>query len=102
MPTAAIFPGCVRPTTTFAGERLNEAVNRAWNRCLGAWKGFDEQRGKLPATDSGTTLTRERWLLVLFQELGFGRLPSLRGGITGDDGSPSRFPTCGSRRLSTW
>jgi len=55
-------------------ERLNEAVNRSWNRCLGVWQGFDDQRKRLPTTDRGTTLTRERWLLILFQELGYGRL----------------------------
>ena len=59
----------------FSGERLNEAINRAWARCLGAWRAFDGQRAELPASDRGTTLTRERWLLVLFQELGYGRLP---------------------------
>ena len=48
------------------GERLNEAINRAWNRCLGAWLSFAEQRRKLPDHDAGTTLTRERWVLVLF------------------------------------
>ena len=58
----------------FPGERLNEAINRAWNRCLGAWRAFDAQRARLPESDRGTTLTRERWLLVLFQELGYGRL----------------------------
>ena len=55
-------------------ERLNEAVNRSWNRLLGVWQSFDEQRGRLPASDSGVSLTRERWLLILFQELGYGRL----------------------------
>jgi hypothetical protein len=30
------------------GERLNEVINRAWNRCLGVWQGFDEQRARLP------------------------------------------------------
>src|SRR5262249_39893186 len=29
----------------------------------------------LPANDPGTSVTRERWLLPLFQELGYGRLP---------------------------
>jgi hypothetical protein len=29
---------------------------------------------RLPESDAGTTLTRERWLLILFQELGYGRL----------------------------
>ncbi len=56
-------------------ERLNEAINRSWNRCLGVWRSFDEQRSRLPAGDTGITLTRERWLLILFQELGYGRLP---------------------------
>lgn len=63
----------------FAGERLNEAINRSWNRCLGAWIGFDEQRQRLPESDAGTSLTRERWLLILFQELGYGRLQTARG-----------------------
>ena len=27
-----------------------------------------------PQGDTGITLTRERWLLILFQELGYGRL----------------------------
>ncbi|MBC8446836.1 MAG: N-6 DNA methylase, partial [Chloroflexi bacterium] len=56
-------------------ERLNEAITRAWNRCLSAWANFRQQREQLPAGDLGTTLTRERWLLILFQELGYGRLP---------------------------
>ena len=56
-------------------ERLNEAITRAWNRCLSAWSSFNQQREDLPTSDRGTTLTRERWLLVLFQEMGYGRLP---------------------------
>ncbi len=60
-------------------ERLNEAINRSWNRCLGAWASFNDQRARLPESDAGTTLTRERWLLILFQELGYGRLQIARG-----------------------
>lgn len=56
------------------GERLNEAVNRSWNRLLGVWESFRKGRESLPSTDVGTSLTRERWLLPLFQELGYGRL----------------------------
>jgi len=73
-------------------ERLNEAVNRAWNRCLGVWQGFDDQRIRLPSTDSGTTLTRERWLLILFQELGYGRLPYQGSLSIGPDGDAPRYP----------
>ena len=56
------------------GEKLNEAINRSWNRLSGLWGAFQAARGRLGSTDAGTTLTRERWLLPLFQELGFGRL----------------------------
>ncbi len=61
------------------GERLNEVVSRSWNRMKGAWTHFQEAASKLPEGDQGTTVTRERWLLVLFQELGYGRLPPARG-----------------------
>ncbi len=55
-------------------EKLGEVINRAWNRLVGAWASFQTAAAALPATDTGTTLTRERWLLILFQELGYGRL----------------------------
>jgi len=60
------------------GERLGEAVNRSWSRLLGLWSAFDAARQVLPEGDAGTTLTRERWLLPLFGELGFGRLAPAR------------------------
>jgi len=56
------------------GEKLNEAINRSWNRLNGLWGAFQAARVRLGEGDAGTTLTRERWLLPLFQELGFGRL----------------------------
>jgi len=55
-------------------ERLNEASTRAWNRLQGAWEGFKDAMDALPESDAGTSLTREKWLLILFQELGYGRL----------------------------
>ena len=57
-----------------AGERLNEAAARAWNTCVGNWKAFREASRKVPASDQGTTLTRDKWLLPLFRELGYGWL----------------------------
>jgi hypothetical protein len=59
-----------------SGERLNEAASRAWNECLAAWKSFRKKFNALPASDAGTTVTRDEWLLPLFQELGYGRLQS--------------------------
>lgn len=55
-------------------EPLNEAIVRSWNRLVGAWGSFREAREKLPEGDPGTTITRDRWLLVLLQELGYGRV----------------------------
>jgi hypothetical protein len=55
-------------------EKINEAINRSWNRLLGMWEAFRAAAEKLPHDDPGTTVTRERWLLPLFQELGYGRL----------------------------
>jgi hypothetical protein len=60
------------------GEKLNEAINRSWNRLNGLWGAFQTARGRLGPNDAGTTLTRERWLLPLFQELGFGRLSTAK------------------------
>lgn len=56
------------------GERLNEAATRSWNRLSGVWKTYQDLIDQLPEDSIGTTETRERWLLPLFQELGYGRL----------------------------
>src|SRR5437867_469963 len=61
-----------------SGEKLNEAISRSWNRLLGVWKNFAAAATALPSTDLGTTLTREKWLLPLFQELGYGRVPTAK------------------------
>jgi hypothetical protein len=56
------------------GEKLNEALNRSWNRLVGVWSGFQSVVARALAGDPATTATREKWLLPLFQELGYGRL----------------------------
>lgn len=56
------------------GEPLTEAAGRAWSVCKDTWKSFREKYYSLPASDAATTLTRNEWLLPLFQELGYGRL----------------------------
>jgi hypothetical protein len=58
----------------FEGEKLNEAINRSWNRLIGAWEKFKQAKEKVFEGQPGTTETRQRWLLPLFQELGYGRL----------------------------
>ncbi|MCL4486959.1 MAG: N-6 DNA methylase [Chloroflexi bacterium] len=61
-----------------AGEKITETTNRAWNRLLAAWSGFRTASERLPSNDAGTTLTREKWLLPVFQELGYGRLLTVK------------------------
>jgi hypothetical protein len=61
-----------------AGEKINEAVSRSWQRLRGAWAAFRSAAEKSPENDLGTSLTREKWLLPLFQELGYGRLLTSR------------------------
>ncbi len=60
------------------GERINEATNRAWNRAVGAWAAFQAARAQWSPVEPGTSDTRERWLLPLFGELGYGRLTAAR------------------------
>ena len=57
------------------GESLGEAASRSWNRLLGLWRSFRTAAAALPEGEPGTGMTRERWLLPLFQELGYERLP---------------------------
>ena len=56
------------------GERLNERITRAWTRLTSAWRAFDDARQRLAPGDAAGALTRERWLQILFDELGYGRL----------------------------
>lgn len=63
------------------GESLGEAISSSWNRLVGVWKSFDDQRSSLPTGDTGTSLTRDRWLRQLLHELGFGRVPALGAAV---------------------
>lgn len=55
-------------------ERRNEAINRSWSRLTAAWAAFRVELAAVEVADPATGLTRQRWLLVLFQELGYGQL----------------------------
>jgi hypothetical protein len=65
------------------GERLGEAASRHWDYLLGAYRAFRERLDR-QSGGSVTTLTRERWLLVLLNELGFGRVPYVGGLSVGE------------------
>ena len=57
-----------------AGFKLTDSISRSWLELSLRWQAFQEQLAKLPQEDLATGVTRERWLLPLFQELGYGRL----------------------------
>ena len=61
-----------------AGERAREAITRSWNRLVGAWAALEAVRVDAEADAALTGATRERFLLPLFDELGFGRLAVAR------------------------
>ncbi len=78
-----------------AGERLNEAINRSWQKMRNVWHDFSRSRETLSRVESGTSQTREGLLLPLFQELGYGRLSLARAAeriVTLPDGTQQRFP----------
>ncbi|MEX2382209.1 MAG: N-6 DNA methylase, partial [Opitutales bacterium] len=67
-------PGLSDSSYHLSGEKLNEAINRSWNRLSGAWKAFQAALGEISESDPATSVTRQKWLLPLFEELKYGRL----------------------------
>ncbi|GIU86701.1 MAG: hypothetical protein KatS3mg009_1216 [Acidimicrobiia bacterium] len=63
------------------GSRLRDAINRSWTQLLGAWESFEAERQKPNAVAHAVRITRERWLMPLFDELGFGRLQRPASGL---------------------
>jgi hypothetical protein len=78
-----------RPADFHEGSatELNQAINRAWTTLVGRWTTFKAARAQLAEGDRATSLTRDRWLLPLLQELGYGRLQAARSAIVADDRS---------------
>ena len=67
-----------------AGETVREAANRVWAYLTGVWASYREELAKLPDGDPATRLTRERWSLLLLDQLGYGRVPTMSGGMAAD------------------
>ncbi|MGD9525255.1 MAG: DNA methyltransferase [Dehalococcoidia bacterium] len=85
------------------GMTVNAAAARAWEACLNAYRAWVAALKQLAPGDPAEGITRNKWLLPLLYELGFGRPTALRGGIEAPPGlgetEPMRFPV--SHRL-TW
>lgn len=75
------------------GETVRDAANRVWAYLRGAWRTYQDGLEKLPENDAATRLTREKFLLPLLDQLGYGRVPpSPRGGLKPDDDPEHGFP----------
>ncbi|PZS29860.1 MAG: restriction endonuclease [Pseudonocardiales bacterium] len=78
------------------GMSINAAVARAWDAALGAHRAWKTALNRLSPADPATGLTRERWLLPLFYELGYGRPEALPAGVDLPPGlgetEPAHFP----------
>jgi hypothetical protein len=71
------------------GETFSARITRSWNTLLGYWAAFRPALAALPASDrTATSLTRERWLLPLFRELGWGWLQPAKPVTVGDVSYP--------------
>ncbi|WGT47294.1 DNA methyltransferase [Tessaracoccus lacteus] len=73
------------------GESVREAANRAWAYLTGVWATYRQAAERLPESDRGTSLTRERWLLILLRELGFGRVSTTPAGGLQVEGKSARI-----------
>jgi hypothetical protein len=73
-----------------AGETVRDAANRVWAYLRGAWTTYRAALDALPDHDAATGLTRERFTLVLLDQLGYGRVhPTGKGGLhVGDRAFP--------------
>lgn len=55
------------------GYTLNEKIAEEWNRVRASWKNLQKERDRL-GVEPGASLTRDKFLLPLFDRLGYGRL----------------------------
>lgn len=63
-----------------AGETPRQAASRSWTYLQGVYRSYRGELAKLPPGQTGTALTREKWLLILLRELDYGRVPTTPGG----------------------
>lgn len=61
-------------------ETPREAANRVWSYLFGVWTSYKTNLARLPEGDPAVGLTRDKWLLVLFDQLGYGRVATTPAG----------------------
>lgn len=65
-------------------ETVRDAASRAWGYLRGAWESWREHVAQAQVPGVGTGPARERWLLPLMRELGYGQVPALASGLQVD------------------
>lgn len=63
------------------GMAVNGAIARAWEAMLAAHRAWRAGLARLPDGDAATKLTRDKWLLPMLYELGWGRPDVVSGGL---------------------
>ncbi len=63
------------------GMTINAAIARAWEAMRATHREWQRALDRLPAGDAATKVTREKWLLPLLYELGWGRPEILTAGL---------------------
>ncbi|GAY16435.1 Eco57I restriction-modification methylase domain-containing protein [Mycobacterium sp. shizuoka-1] len=63
------------------GMAVNGAIARAWEAMLAAHRAWLAALDRLPDGDAATKLTRDKWLLPLLYELGWGRPDLVSSGL---------------------
>ncbi len=62
-------------------ESLQDAITRSWSRLTAIWTSYRAAIPRISADSRATSITRDRWLRFLFDELGYGPLRPARTGI---------------------
>jgi hypothetical protein len=92
-------------------SRLRDEIAFAWSEALKQWEVFQEGRARLGTGDTGTSLTRDRWVIPLLSLLGFenvgfqrsaaeidGHTYAISHRLGGDvDGLPIHIEGCGTK-----
>lgn len=63
------------------GMAVNAAIARAWDAMLAAHQQWQRALGRLPDNDPAVKLTRDKWLLPLLYELGWGHPEAISAGL---------------------
>ena len=80
-------PDSLRPASYHlaGGESTRDAASRAWGYLRGAWLAWREADRARGTTVAGTGAARDRWLLVLLRELGYGQVQVRARALDSDD-----------------